>query len=181
MGTVSIPVAQVKKAPALLGEPDIMKMVQLLPGIHSGGDGFAGVYIRGGSYDQNNMTMGGITIYNAEHLKGFVSAFNPDVIEEIVVHKGSFPARYGGHISSVIEAKMKDGNFESFHGAGSLGMLSAKLFAEDLSLKSKHRSLSRQEYRISIYLQDPFWKRYMTKQKLCHSLPICLILTLTLK
>lgn len=137
MGTVSIPVAQVKKAPALLGEPDIMKMVQLLPGIHSGGDGFAGVYIRGGSYDQNNMTMGGITIYNAEHLKGFVSAFNPDVIEEIVVHKGSFPARYGGHISSVIEAKMKDGNFESFHGAGSLGMLSAKLFAEGPIIKEQ--------------------------------------------
>lgn len=137
MGTVAIPALQVKKAPAFLGEADVMKVLQLMPGVQSGGDGTAGVYIRGGTYDQNNLMMDGVTIYNAEHLKGFVSAFNPDVLDELVVHKGSFPARFGGRLSSVIEAHLKEGDFERYHASATVGLLSSKVMAEGPLAKGK--------------------------------------------
>lgn len=130
MSAVELPVAQVKALPALLGEVDVMKALQRLPGVQSASDGTAGIFVRGGNYDQNLIILDGSTLYNSEHLKGFVSALNTDMIENIIFYKGAFPARYGARLSSVVDIGMKEGNFENYHGLISLGMLSSRVHLE---------------------------------------------------
>ena len=130
MSAVELPVAQVKALPALFGEVDVMKALQRLPGVQSASDGNAGIFVRGGDYDQNLITLDGSTLYNSEHLKGFVSALNADMIENLIFYKGAFPARYGARLSSVIDIGMKEGDFEGYHGAVSLGMLSSRVHLE---------------------------------------------------
>ena len=121
---------QVKEVPALFGEIDVMKSLQRLPGVQSGGDGTAGIFVRGGNYDQNLITLDGSTLYNGEHLKGFVSAINAEMVDNVVLYKGAFPARYGSRLSSVIDIGVREGDFESYHGSASIGMLSSKVQAE---------------------------------------------------
>jgi outer membrane receptor protein involved in Fe transport len=121
---------QVKEVPALFGEIDVMKSLQRLPGVQSGGDGTAGIFVRGGNYDQNLITLDGSTLYNGEHLKGFVSAINAEMVDNVVLYKGAFPARYGSRLSSVIDIGVREGDFESYHGSASIGMLSTKVQAE---------------------------------------------------
>ena len=130
MSAIEVPIEQVKKLPMLFGEVDVMKVLQKLPGVQSASDGQAGIYVRGGGYDQNQITLDGATIYNAEHLKGFVSAINPDLVRSLSFYKGAFPARYGGQLSSVVDIDIKDGNMQQYHGEVSLGMLSSKIHAE---------------------------------------------------
>ncbi len=137
MSTVSIPVAQIKKLPAFLGETDIFKALQLLPGIQSGGEGQSGLYVRGGSPDQNLILLDGVPVYNASHLFGFFSVFNADAIKDVNLIKGGFPARYGGRLSSVLDIKMKEGNMKKFKGAGSIGLISSKLTLEGPIIKDK--------------------------------------------
>ena len=119
-----------KEVPALFGEIDVMKSLQRLPGVQSGGDGTAGIFVRGGNYDQNLITLDGSTLYNGEHLKGFVSAINAEMVDNVVLYKGAFPARYGSRLSSVIDIGVREGDFESYHGSASIGMLSTKVQAE---------------------------------------------------
>ncbi len=107
-----------------------MKSLQRLPGVQSGGDGTAGIFVRGGNYDQNLITLDGSTLYNGEHLKGFVSAINAEMVDNVVLYKGAFPARYGSRLSSVIDIGVREGDFESYHGSASIGMLSSKVQAE---------------------------------------------------
>jgi len=114
----------------LFGEIDVMKSLQRLPGVQSGGDGTAGIFVRGGNYDQNLITLDGSTLYNGEHLKGFVSAINAEMVDNVVLYKGAFPARYGSRLSSVIDIGVREGDFESYHGSASIGMLSTKVQAE---------------------------------------------------
>lgn len=121
---------QVKEVPALFGEIDVMKSLQRLPGVQSSGDGTAGIFVRGGNYDQNLITLDGSTLYNGEHLKGFVSAINAEMVDNVVLYKGAFPARYGSRLSSVIDIGVREGDFESYHGSASMGMLSSKVQAE---------------------------------------------------
>ncbi len=121
---------QVKEVPALFGEIDVMKSLQRLPGVQSSGDGTAGIFVRGGNYDQNLITLDGSTLYNGEHLKGFVSAVNSEMVDNVVLYKGAFPARYGSRLSSVIDIGVREGDFESYHGSASIGMLSSKVQAE---------------------------------------------------
>lgn len=121
---------QVKEVPALFGEIDVMKSLQRLPGVQSSGDGTAGIFVRGGNYDQNLITLDGSTLYNGEHLKGFVSAINAEMVDNVVLYKGAFPARYGSRLSSVIDIGVREGDFESYHGSASIGMLSSKVQAE---------------------------------------------------
>ncbi len=137
MSTVDVPIAQIKKIPALLGEVDVLKALQLLPGVQSGGEGQNGLYVRGGSPDQNLILLDGVPVYNASHLFGFFSVFNADAVKDVKLTKGGFPARYGGRLSSVIEINMKEGNINEWHGAGSIGLIASKLTVEGPIKKDK--------------------------------------------
>ena len=124
---VNIPVKQVKKMPALLGEGDVLKTIQLLPGVQSGNEGTSGFYVRGGGPDQNLILLDGVPIYNSSHLLGFFSIFNVDVIKNINLTKGGFPARFGGRLSSVLEIDTKDGNMKEWQVEGGLSLISGKI------------------------------------------------------
>ncbi|MDR0714124.1 MAG: TonB-dependent receptor [Bacteroidales bacterium] len=137
MSALHVPIAQVKSIPALLGETDVLKVLQLMPGIQSGGEGSSGLYVRGGGPDQNLILLDGVPVYNASHLFGFFSVFNADAINHAELLKGGFPARYGGRVSSVIDINMKEGNMQKFHGEGSLGLVAARLMLEGPVVKDK--------------------------------------------
>ncbi|MCC7244172.1 MAG: TonB-dependent receptor plug domain-containing protein [Saprospiraceae bacterium] len=130
MSRIDIPIMQIKRVPALLGEVDVLKALQLLPGVSGGGEGQSGLYVRGGGPDQNLILLDGVPVYNASHLFGFFSVFNADAIKDVTLTKGGFPARYGGRLSSVIEINMKEGNENELHGEGSIGIISSKLTLE---------------------------------------------------
>ncbi|MDO4185211.1 MAG: TonB-dependent receptor [Bacteroidales bacterium] len=127
MSTIAMSVEQIRKMPALLGEVDVLKSLQKLPGVQSAGDGKSGIYVRGGDYDQNLFLMDGITLYNPEHLQGFTSAYNADVMDEVVLYKGAFPARYGNRLSSVIDVSLQDGDMEKYHASLTAGMLASRV------------------------------------------------------
>lgn len=130
MSKVSIPISQIKALPALLGEVDVLKSLQLLPGVQGGTEGSAGLYVRGGGPDQNLYLLDGVPVYNVNHLGGFFSTFNADAISNVDLYKGGFPARFGGRLSSVVDIRMKEGNREKFTGEGSIGLISSKLLLE---------------------------------------------------
>ncbi|PRY13686.1 outer membrane receptor for ferrienterochelin and colicin [Pontibacter ummariensis] len=130
MSTISVPIEQLKAVPALLGEVDVIKTLQLLPGVQSGTEGASGLYVRGGGPDQNLILMDGAPVYNATHLFGFFSVFNADALNHIELVKGGFPARYGGRLSSVLDISMKEGNMNEFHGEGAIGLIASKLTLE---------------------------------------------------
>lgn len=137
MSSIQVPVAQIKSMPALLGEVDVLKVLQLLPGVQSGSEGSSGLYVRGGGPDQNLILLDGVPVYNASHLFGFFSVFNADAIRHVELIKGGFPARYGGRISSVIDVNMKEGNMKEFVGEGSIGLISSKLTFEGPIIKDR--------------------------------------------
>ena len=137
MSRIDVPIEQIKKVPALLGEVDVLKTLQLLPGVQSGGEGQSGLYVRGGSPDQNLVLLDGVPIYNVSHVLGIFSVFNADAIKNVTLTKGGFPARYGGRLSSVLEINMKEGNMQEFHGEGSVGLISSKLTLEGPIWKDK--------------------------------------------
>lgn len=130
MGTFRLSSQQIEERPAIGGEVDLTKVLQLLPGVQVGMEGTAGLYVRGGSPDQNLILLDGVPIYNANHLFGFMSVFNTDAINQVKLIKGAFPARYGGRLSSVLDISMKEGNSKEFHGEGALSLISAKLMLE---------------------------------------------------
>ena len=130
MSIVSIPIKQIKMLPALSGEVDIMKVMQLMPGVQSGSEGSSGLYVRGGSPDQNLMLLDDVPLYNVNHIGGFVSIFNTDAIKSVKLIKGGFPARYGSRLSSVMDVRMKDGNNKEFHGQGLIGIIASKIAVE---------------------------------------------------
>ena len=137
MSQISIPVEQIKTIPALLGEKDVLKVVQLMPGVHSGSEGSSGFYVRGGGTDQNLIILDDATVYNAYHLFGFFSIFNGDALKSVELTKGGFPARYGGRLSSVLEMQMKEGNKQEFHGEAGIGLISSRLTLEGPIIKGK--------------------------------------------
>lgn len=137
MSTINIPIEQMRKIPALMGEVDILKVLQLLPGVKSGGEGATGLYVRGGGPDQNLILLDGAPIYNASHLFGFFSTFNADAVKNVELIKGGFPARYGGRLSSVIDITMKEGNMRKYNVEGSLGLISSKIMVEGPIFKNK--------------------------------------------
>ena len=137
MSMVEMPVQQIKALPVLLGEADVLKSLQLMPGVQSGSEGSSGLYVRGGGPDQNLILLDGVPVYNASHLFGFFSVFNADAISSVKLIKGGFPARYGGRLSSVIDIRMKEGNMKEFHGEGSIGNVSAKFTFEGPIIKDK--------------------------------------------
>lgn len=130
MGAHEIPMAQIKNTPSILGEADLLKTIQLMPGVQAGMEGFAGMYVRGGGPDQNLVLLDGIPIYNADHMLGVFSIFTPEAIKNTTLFKSSFPARYGGRLSSIVDVRTNDGDMHRYHGTLSIGLLTDKLHLE---------------------------------------------------
>ncbi len=137
MGVDKLNLREVNELPVLLGEKDILKSIQLLPGIKSAGDGNSGFFVRGGGADQNLILLDEAPVYNATHLLGFFSTFNSDAIKDVAVYKGGMPALYGGRLSSVVDIKMKDGNDKAYHVDGGVGLISSRLTVEGPIVKNK--------------------------------------------
>ena len=127
MGKIELSMDKIKTIPAFMGEVDILKTIQFLPGVSSGGEGNTGFYVRGGGPDQNLILLDEATVYNASHLFGFFSVFNADAIKNVSLTKGGMPANYGGRLSSVLDITMKDGNYKSFQGDGGIGLIASRL------------------------------------------------------
>ncbi len=137
MSSVTLQAAQIKNVPSLLGEKDVLKVLQLMPGVQKGSEGSSGLYVRGGGPDQNLIILDDAIVYNASHLFGFFSLFNGDAIKSVELTKGGFPARYGGRLSSVLEMNMKEGNREEWHGDGGIGLISSRFTLEGPLKKNK--------------------------------------------
>ncbi|HAH59420.1 MAG TPA: TonB-dependent receptor [Bacteroidales bacterium] len=137
MSMVVLPVQQIKNIPAFLGEKDVFKALQLMPGVQKGSEGSSGLYVRGGGPDQNLIILDDAPVYNASHLFGFFSIFNGDALKSIELTKGGFPARFGGRLSSVVEMTMKDGNKTKLSGEAGIGLISSRLLLEGPIIKEK--------------------------------------------
>ncbi|MDA9663540.1 TonB-dependent receptor [bacterium] len=137
MSQVKLKIQNVKSIPAILGEVDVLKAAQLLPGISGGGEGSAGLYVRGGGPDQNLVLLDEAVVYNAAHLFGFFSVFNADAIKDINIIKGGMPAEYGGRLSSVLDITMKDGNNKKYQVDGGIGLLSSRMTLQGPIKKNK--------------------------------------------
>lgn len=134
---VSLDIQKIKTMPMLLGEADVLKAFSFTPGVSTGNEGSAGLYIRGGTPDQNLILLDDVPVYNAMHLGGFFSVFNPYSLKKADLYKESFPARYGGRLSSVIDLSMKEGNNQEFGGEASVGLLNQSLALEGPIVKNK--------------------------------------------
>ncbi len=128
---------KIKQLPVLMGEADVVKSIQLLPGVQSVNENTNGLYVRGGGPDQNLMLLDGVTIYDSNHLFGFVSIFDGDAINSIELIKGGFPAEHGGRLSSILDVRLKEGNYQSFHAGATIGLFSAKATIEGPFSKDK--------------------------------------------
>lgn len=137
MSALEMPVEQLKAVPVLFGEADILKAIQLLPGVQSGNEGTGGMYVRGGGPDENLYLLDGIPLYNVNHLGGFFSAFNADAVKNVTLYKGSFPARFGGRLSSILDVTTNNGNDKDIHGNASIGLISAKISLEGPIVKER--------------------------------------------
>ncbi len=137
MSALDVPMKQIRNTPVVLGEADLLKTIQLLPGVQAGMEGFSGLHVRGGGPDQNLILLDGIPIYNADHLLGVFSIFTPEAMKKVTLFKGSFPARYGGRLSSIIDIRTNDGDMQNYHGTISVGLLTSKLHFEGPIIKNK--------------------------------------------
>jgi hypothetical protein len=130
IGTETLNMQSISKVPVIFGEKDVLKTIQLLPGVKSAGEGNSGFYVRGGAADQNLILLDEAPVYNASHLLGFFSTFNSDAIKDATLIKGNGPAQYGGRLSSVLDVKMKEGNNKNYTFNGGLGLISSRLSIE---------------------------------------------------
>lgn len=138
MGTIALSIDKIKSIPALFGEVDVIKAIQLLPGVQAAGEGNSGIYVRGGGIDQNLVLLDDALVYNTGHLFGFFSVFNADAVKNTTLIKGGMPAEYGGRLSSVIDVSMKEGNLKRYEVEGGIGLISSRLtfqgpFKKDVS------------------------------------------------
>ena len=130
MSANSLSIDQIKKMPMLLGEIDVLKSLQRLPGVQSSGEGKAGIFVRGGDNDQNLFLLDGINLYNPQHLQGFTSAINPDMLNDVVLYKGAFPTRFGSRLSSIIDIGLREGDMQRLHATIAAGMLASRVQVE---------------------------------------------------
>ncbi|MEI6276959.1 MAG: TonB-dependent receptor [Prolixibacteraceae bacterium] len=137
MGVQKLNTNEIKSIPVLFGENDVLKTLQLLPGIKPVGEGSSGFNVRGGSSDQNLILLDEATVFNASHLLGFFSVFNSDAIKDVTIYKGNEPAEYGGRLSSVLDIKMNDGNNQKTVVSGGIGLISSRLSVEGPIVKDK--------------------------------------------
>ncbi|MGM9511683.1 TonB-dependent receptor [Larkinella sp. GY13] len=137
MGTTTLDMKTMKAMPALLGEVDVVRSIQLLPGVTSVGEGATGFNVRGGGVDQNLILLDEAPVYNASHLMGFFSVFNPDAVKDAKLMKGGIPAQYGGRLSSVLDVRLKEGNTQRFEASGGIGTIASRLTLEGPLVKDK--------------------------------------------
>lgn len=137
MGSHEIPMTQIRNTPTLMGEADLLKTIQLMPGVQAGMEGFSGLYVRGGGPDQNLILLDGIPVYNADHLLGVFSVFTPEAVKKVTLFKGSFPARFGGRLSSIVDIRTNDGDMQKYHGTVSIGLLTSKVHLEGPIIKDR--------------------------------------------
>ncbi len=159
MGVTKIEMKDVRTIPMLFGERDVLKTIQLLPGVKSAGEGNSGFYVRGGASDQNLILLDEAPVYNASHLLGFFSTFNGDAIKDATLYKGNSPAQYGGRLASVLDLKMNEGNDKSYHVNGGIGLISSRLSVEGPIQKEKSSFLiaARRTYAdVFLKLTDKF-------------------------
>ena len=137
MSTVSLTATEIKTVPVIFGEVDLIKILQLKPGVKSGSEGSSGLYVRGGGADQNLVLLDEAVVYNASHLFGFFSIFNADAVKSVDLYKGDFPAQYGGRLSSVLDVKLKEGNNKKLSVSGGIGLISSRITVEAPIKKDK--------------------------------------------
>jgi TonB dependent receptor/CarboxypepD_reg-like domain/TonB-dependent Receptor Plug Domain len=137
MGVIKMEVKQLEKIPVIFGEKDILKTIQLLPGVKGAGEGNSGFYVRGGGVDQNLILLDEAPVYNASHALGFFSTFNNDAIKDFTLYKGNMPAEYGGRLASVLDIKMKEGNDKHYAVSGGIGLIASRLLVEGPIVKDK--------------------------------------------
>lgn len=137
MGKVNLQMSKVRELPVLFGEVDVLKTLQLLPGVQSSSEGTTGFYVRGGGPDQNLIILDEAVVYNASHLFGFFSVFNADAIKNVELYKGGYPSKFGGRLSSVVEVNLKDGNKKEYDVSGGLGLIASRLTVEGPIIKDK--------------------------------------------
>ena len=147
MSAVEVPISQIKGIPAIGGEVDVLKAIQLLPGVQSGSEGSAGLYVRGGGPDENLILLDGVPLYSVNHMLGFFSVFNADAIKNVTLYEGNFPARYGGRLSSIIDVRQKDGDAYGHHGNLTVGLVSTKVSVEG-----------------PVYWSKDEWRKYRNKE-----------------
>lgn len=158
MSAVEVPISQIKSVPTLFGEADLVKALQLLPGVQAGSEGSTGMYVRGGGPDENLFLLDGIPVYNVNHMAGFFSVFNPDAIKNVTLYKGNFPARFGGRLSSVIDIRMNDGNNKKLKGNISVGAISSKINLEGpLFSENTTFNISARRTYSDLLLQPALW------------------------
>lgn len=137
MSREKLKIDKIKSLPALFGEVDVLRTVQLLPGVQSAGEGTTGLFVRGGSADQNLVLLDEATVFNPSHFLGFFSVFNPDAIKNLEIYKGGIPARFGGRLSSILDIQMKEGNNKKLNVSGGIGSISSRLTVEGPIVKDK--------------------------------------------
>ncbi len=169
MSSVQLDIAQIKKLPAFMGEVDILKAIQLLPGVKSAGDGNSGFYVRGGGPDQNLILLDDATIYNAAHLLGFFSVFNGDAIQNVTLIKGGMPAQYGGRLSSVLDISMKEGNSQRLQVDGGIGAIASRLTIQGPIKKDKASFIISARRTYLDVLSKPFFKYVRPKSNFAGS------------
>jgi hypothetical protein len=158
MSSINLDMGEIKKIPAFMGEVDVLKTIQLIPGVKSAGDGNSGFYVRGGGPDQNLILLDEAPVYNASHLMGFFSVFNGDAIKNVNLIKGGMPAQYGGRLSSVLDISMKEGNNQKFHVTGGIGVIASRLTIEGPIVKDKCSFIISARRTYIDVLSKPFFK-----------------------
>lgn len=159
MGIVETSMEQIKKLPALFGEVDVLKALQLLPGVLSAGEGNAGFYVRGGGPDQNLVLLDEAVVYNSGHLLGFFSVFNADALKNTTLIKGGMPAQYGGRLSSVVDVQMKEGNQQHLAVTGGIGLIASRITIEGPLVRNKASFIVSARRTYALDLAQPFLKR----------------------
>lgn len=154
IGREGLSVKEIKRLPAFMGEADVIKTLLLLPGVSSVGEGAGGINVRGGNVDQNLVMQDGLYLFNTSHVLGLFSLFNPDVVKNVNLYKGSMPARFGGRLSSILDVELKEGNYQKFSGKGGIGLVSSRLTLEAPIQKGKSSFILGTRFSISDYLFD---------------------------
>ena len=137
LGAIDIPLVHIQRTPVVFGEADVLKAIQLMPGVQGGNEGFTGLYVRGGGPDENLILLDGVPIYNVDHMLGILSVFQTEAVKKVTLYKGSFPARYGGRVSSIVDIRTNDGNMKETHGSIGVGVLTEKFHLEGPIIKDK--------------------------------------------
>jgi len=163
LGSLEVPLAQIRNTPALFGEADLVKTLQLLPGVQGGQEGLSGLYVRGGGPEENLVLLDGVSVYNMDHMLGLFSIFQPEAVKNVTLYKGTFPARYGGRISSIVDIRTNDGNMKETHGSLTVGVLNDRLHLEGPIVKDK-LSYSVSARGLHTVIAEPFMRLFLKNE-----------------